>query len=83
MFDPLSVDQRQRLAALYATHNALHFGELDVWDLTRAAHWVWNGQEMPGPGQAGDIKSVSPDAAMWRQRFVRGQEAPVSPECAQ
>lgn len=57
--DPLTTEQRQRLAVLYAVRDALHV-ELDAFDMVRCAHWVATGQEMPmvETGGAGD----SPDA---------------------
>lgn len=44
--DPLTDDQRQRLAVLYAVRDALCV-ELDGLDLIRCAHWVASGQDMP------------------------------------
>lgn len=71
MADPLTDEQRQRLAVLYDTWSALHIGELDSWDLIRCAHWVHTGQDMPAAHPLRDMfdragnTPFSPDAATW------------------
>lgn len=61
--DPLTAVQRQRLAVLYATRDALLI-ELDALDLTRCAHWVASGEELPTPLKP-ITEHVSCDAATW------------------
>lgn len=65
MTDPLTEQQRQRLAALYGTQGALHI-ELDGYDLIRCAHWVATGRELPTDGpESTTAVHISPDAATW------------------
>lgn len=61
MTDPLTGDQPQRLAALYATSRALHVGEIDVWDLIRCAHWVHSGEDMPVAERDVKVESGRPE----------------------
>ena len=65
MTDPLTVEQRQRLAVLYATRDALHV-ELDAFDLVACAHWVATGAQLPPLPAVAIEDADSPDAATWR-----------------
>ena len=67
MTDPLNDDQRQRLAALYATRDALHVDVDDAFGLIHCAHWVTTGKELPTTGTpiVGTVEHFSPDAASW------------------
>ena len=58
--DPLDAGQRQRLAVLHATQEALRV-ELDTWDLIRCAHWVTTGRDLP----TDTGEHPGPDAARW------------------
>lgn len=60
MSDPLTDEQRQRLAVLYATQEALRL-ELMATDLIRLTHWVQTGRDL----MMEDSTSVSDDAATW------------------
>lgn len=60
MTDPLTDEQRQRLAVLYATQEALRL-ELMPSDLIRLAHWVQTGHDL----MLEDSGEVSDDAATW------------------
>lgn len=64
MADPLTDDQRQRLAVLYATRDSLHV-ELDAFDLVACSHWVATGAQLP-PLPEVSVEQASPDAATWR-----------------
>jgi hypothetical protein len=61
MTDPLTDDQRQRLAVLYATRDALHV-ELDAFDLVVCAHWVATGSQLP---PLPSVELNGPDEATW------------------
>lgn len=52
--DPLTAEQRQRLAVLYATQDALRI-ELNTFDLINCANWVLAGRYAPAvPEYSGD-----------------------------
>lgn len=64
--DPLTTQQRQRLAVLYATQEALRL-ELDAFDLVSCAHWVATGRHAPA---VEDAPGGTPDAARWSPKVV-------------
>lgn len=64
--DPLTDEQRQRLAVLYATRDALRV-ELDAFDLVSCAHWVATGRHAPPISEDAE---VGPDAARWSPKVV-------------
>lgn len=65
--DPLTPEQRQRLAVLGEVRQVL-LVELDAFDLISCAHWVTTGEHAP-PVEG--VAEVGPDEARWSPKVVQ------------
>ncbi len=72
--DPLTEEQRQRIAVLYATQEALRL-ELMPSDLIRLAHWVQSGRDL----MLDDSDAVGDDAATWIADLDEPEQPPTPP----